>query len=57
MSGDIIHTTPENITGGYSEDSFTEPSSNAAPNATSLPDTTPGLNTSGFSPNDTDSGT
>lgn len=58
VSGDIIHTTPENITGGFSDDGVKEPSSDATPMATALPDITPDLNgTSGFSPNDTDSGT
>ncbi|KAJ8723881.1 hypothetical protein PYW07_007861 [Mythimna separata] len=60
VSGDIMPSTPENITGGFSDDGVTEPSVtvDVTLNATALPGATPGLNASaGYSTNETDAGT
>ncbi|XP_035449560.2 uncharacterized protein LOC118275633 isoform X2 [Spodoptera frugiperda] len=41
VNGEIIPSTPENITGGYPEDNITDSSVGPTVDTTSLPDTTP----------------
>ncbi|XP_049704606.1 uncharacterized protein Inaf-d isoform X2 [Helicoverpa armigera] len=38
---DIVHSSPENIIGGFTDDGVTEPITYAAPNVSALSDTTP----------------
>lgn len=55
MNDDIIHTTPENITGGSNAESVTDNSSEAPSATTTPPITTTALNRSSAFSNDTDS--